>query len=109
MNWICFSRSGIGSITAWPEKEIFTRRFFVEKRLDDFDKEWAQTQPKKRSRGTFLHLDEARTHRADDDFDYLGITRLSHRPIAWTSHPWLLAVREPENKPEGNTFTSAME
>jgi hypothetical protein len=40
---IYISRSGIASIIALPRKESFTRRFFVEKVLDDFDKERAET------------------------------------------------------------------
>jgi hypothetical protein len=80
MIWICFSRSGIGSITALPETEIFTRRLFIEKVWDDFDNERAETRPKKRARSTFLHLDNASAHQADDDFDRLAIIRLFHPP-----------------------------
>jgi hypothetical protein len=59
MIWVYFSRSGIGSITPLAEKEIFTRRSFIEKVLDDFDKERVETRPTKRARGTFLHLGNA--------------------------------------------------
>jgi hypothetical protein len=41
--WVCFWRSGIESTFALSEKEIFTRRLFVEKVLDDFDKKRAET------------------------------------------------------------------
>jgi hypothetical protein len=78
MIWVCFSRSGIESIIALPEKETFTCTSFVKKLLDDFDKDRAETRPKKCACSTFLHLDNALTDRADDDFDRFEITRLSH-------------------------------
>jgi MoaA/NifB/PqqE/SkfB family radical SAM enzyme len=53
MIWVCFSRCGIGSVVVSPEKEIFTCQFFVDKVLDDFDKELTETRPKKRARCTF--------------------------------------------------------
>jgi hypothetical protein len=68
----------MGSVIALPEKDNFTREFCAKKVLDDFDKERAEKRPKKRARGTFLHLDNAPAHRAGDDFDRLGITRLPH-------------------------------
>jgi hypothetical protein len=78
--------------------------------LGDFDKERAETRPKKRAPGTLLHLDNAPTHRPDDDFDRLGITRLSHP----SSRPDLaqcdfLLFGNLKTKFEGNTVTSAME
>jgi hypothetical protein len=109
MIWVCFSRSGIGSITALPEKETFTRRLFVEKVLDDFDKERAETRPEKRAPGIFVHLDNAPTHRAHDDFDRLGITRLFHSPYSQDLTQcdfWLFGTLK--IKLEGKTFTSAM-
>jgi histone-lysine N-methyltransferase SETMAR len=54
MIWVCFSRCGIGTVTALSEKERFTRQFFVDKVLEDFDKELAETRPKKRARGIFF-------------------------------------------------------
>jgi hypothetical protein len=57
MIWICFLRLGIGSITALSEKETYKHRSFVEKVLDNFDKERAETLPKKRACGAFPHLD----------------------------------------------------
>jgi hypothetical protein len=83
---VCFSQCGIGSATARPEKETFTCQFFVDKVLDDFDEELAETLPKKCARGTFLHLDNAPTHRGDDDLDRLRITRLPYQLIARISH-----------------------
>jgi hypothetical protein len=71
MIWVCFSRCGIRSGTTLPEKETFTCQFFVDKVLDHFDKELAETRPPKRARGAFLHLANGLTHRADDDFDRL--------------------------------------
>jgi hypothetical protein len=109
MIWVYFSRFGIESITALPEKEIFTRMLFVEKVLDDFDKERAETRPKKRPPGTFLHLDNPPTHWPDDNFDRLGVTRLSHpsysQDLAQCDF-WLFGNLK--TKLEGNTFTSAM-
>jgi hypothetical protein len=63
MIWICFSRSGIGSLVLPPSQEAFNQEFFVGKVLADFDGEWAQNQLKNRSKGTFLHLANATTHR----------------------------------------------
>jgi hypothetical protein len=51
--WVCSSRGGIGCVTALPEKESFTRQFFVDKVLEDFDKGLAETRPKKRAPGIF--------------------------------------------------------
>jgi hypothetical protein len=76
--WICFFRSGIESLVFLPPRETFNREFFVEKVLADFDEEVAQNRPKNPSRGTFLHFDSAMPLRAPQDFDRLGITRLSH-------------------------------
>jgi hypothetical protein len=39
---------------ALPKKESFTHQFFVDKILEDFDKELAETRPKKRARGIFF-------------------------------------------------------
>jgi hypothetical protein len=89
------------------KKETFTCQFFVDKIIDNFDKELAETRPKKRARGTFLHLDNAPTHRADDDFDRLGITRLPHLPYIQDLAPcdfWLFGNLK--TKLEGNTFTN---
>jgi histone-lysine N-methyltransferase SETMAR len=85
MIWVCFSRCGIGSVTALTEKTL-TCQFFVYTFLYDFDKALAETRPKKRARGTFLHLDNALRHRADDDFDRLGITKLPPPLLARISH-----------------------
>jgi hypothetical protein len=88
------------------QKKTFTCQFFVDKVLHDFDKELAETRPKKRARGIFWHLDNALTHRADDDFDRLGITRLPHPPYSQDLAPydfWLFGNLK--TKLEGNTFT----
>jgi hypothetical protein len=110
MIWVCLSRSGIGNITTLLEKEIFTCRLFVEKVLNDFDKERAETRTKKPARGTFMHLDNAPTHRTDDDFDHLGITRSSHplysQDLAQCDF-WIFGNLK--TKLERNTFTNIME
>jgi hypothetical protein len=41
------------NVTALPEKETFTCQFFIDKVLDDFDKELAEKRPKKRARDIF--------------------------------------------------------
>jgi histone-lysine N-methyltransferase SETMAR len=108
MIWVCFSRCGIGSVTALPEKESFTRQFFVDKVIEDFDKELADTRPKKRARDIFLHLDNEPTPRGDDDFNRLGIRRLPHPPYSPDLAPcdfWLFGNLK--TKLEGSTFTSA--
>jgi hypothetical protein len=76
--------------------------------VDDFGKELAQRRPKKGARGTFLHPANASTYRADDDFDPLGIIRLSHPPYGPDLAPcdfWLFGNLK--IKLERNTFTSA--
>jgi hypothetical protein len=110
MIWVCFSRSGIGSITVLPEKETFTRILFVKKVLDNFDKERVEMRLKKRARGTFLRLDNTPTDRPDDDFDRLAIARLSnplYSPDLAQCDFWLFVNRK--TKLKGNTFTSAIE
>jgi hypothetical protein len=110
MIWVCFSRTGIGNVTALLEQETFTRVFFIEKVLDDFDKDRAETRPKKCTRETILHLGNAPTNRASDDFDRLGITRLLHprySPDLTACDFWLFGNLR--TKLEGNTFTSAMQ
>jgi hypothetical protein len=90
------------------KKETITCQFFVDKVLDDFDKELAETRPKKHARGTSLHLDNAPTYRADDHFDRLGITRLPHPTDGPDLAPcdfWLFGNLK--TKLEGNTFTVA--
>jgi hypothetical protein len=55
-----------------------------------------------------LHLDNALTHRADDDFDHLGIIRLPHSPYSPDLAPcdfWLFGNLK--TKLEGSNFTSA--
>jgi hypothetical protein len=77
---------------------------------DDFDKERAQTRPKERARGTFLHFDNAPTHRADDDFDHVGITRSSHPPYGPDLAPCDFCLfGNLKIKLERNTSTNAME
>jgi hypothetical protein len=78
MIWVCFSRSGIGSMIALQAKETFTCLFFVNKVLRGFNKELAERCLKNRARGTFMHFDNAPTHQADDDFNHFGIRRLPH-------------------------------
>jgi hypothetical protein len=78
--------------------------------LYDFDRELAETRQKKRALGTFLHLHNAPTDRADDDFDRLGIARLSHpsyRPDITQCDFWLFGNMK--TKLEGNTVPRAME
>jgi hypothetical protein len=41
------------NVTALPEKETFTCQFFIDTVLDNFDKELAEKQPKKRARDIF--------------------------------------------------------
>jgi hypothetical protein len=86
------------------------RRLFVEKVLDDFEKERVETWPQKCARCTFLSLENAPTHRADNDFDRLGTTKLSH-PLYRQDVPqcdfWLFGNLK--IKLEGNTFTNATE
>jgi hypothetical protein len=55
-----------------------------------------------------LHLDNASTHGADDDFNRLGITRRPHPPYSPGLAPcdfWLFGNLK--TKLEGSTFTSA--
>jgi hypothetical protein len=55
-----------------------------------------------------LHLDNAPTHRADDDFNRLGIRRLPHPHYSTDLAPcdfWLFGNLK--TKLEGSTFTSA--
>jgi hypothetical protein len=78
--------------------------------LDDFDKERAETRPKKGARRTFLPVHHAPLDRVDDDFHRLRITRLSHPPYSPDLAQcdfWRFA--NSETKLQGNTLTSAME
>jgi hypothetical protein len=61
-------------------KGKFNRVFFIKNVLADFDEELWRKRPMKRSRDTFLHLDNATPHWAPQDFDRLGIARLLHPP-----------------------------
>jgi hypothetical protein len=78
--------------------------------LNDFHKRGAETRQKKRAPGTLLHLDNAPTHRADGEFDYLEIIRLFHPPHSQDLAQcdfWLF--ENLKTKLEANTFTIAME
>jgi hypothetical protein len=46
----------------------------------DFDKELTERRPKKRVHDSFLHLNKVPTHLPDNDFNRLGIRRLSYLP-----------------------------
>jgi hypothetical protein len=60
----CFSRSGIENVIALSPQEALNRESFVERVLADFDEEREQNRPKKCSRATFLHLNNATLHQA---------------------------------------------
>jgi hypothetical protein len=91
-------------------KEMFTRPFFVGKVMGDFDTELAETWSKKRARGTFLHLDNVPMHRADDDFNRLGIKRLIHPSYSQSLISCDFSLFETlKNKFEGNTFANEIE
>jgi hypothetical protein len=64
MIWVFFSRSGIVNVVLLLPKETFNRVFFIQKVLADFNEEFWRTRPMKRSKNTFLHLDNAIPHRA---------------------------------------------
>jgi hypothetical protein len=87
MIWVCFLRSGIGNTTDLLVKEIFTRPFFVDKVLGNFDTELTETRSKKRGRVTFLHFDNIPTHRADDNFNRSESKGPSIRSTARILHP----------------------
>jgi hypothetical protein len=86
MIWVYFWSSGIGNTVLLRPKETFNREFCVEKFLGDFDEEWARNHPRKCSKGTFLHLDNATPHRhrgiliASESQDFLirHTARISH-------------------------------
>jgi hypothetical protein len=92
------------------QKQIFTRGFFIQKVLDGFDKELVETRPKKCACGTFLSPANVPTDRAYDNFDRLGITRLSYRPGRPGIAPCDFSLfADLQTKLERNTVTSAME
>jgi hypothetical protein len=100
----------LGASLPYQKKETFTPRFFVKKVLDDFDKERAETRPKKHACDTFLYLDNASTHRADDDFDRLGIKRLSYPPSRQDlAQCEFWPFGNLKTKLKENSFTSVME
>jgi hypothetical protein len=107
---IYFSRVGIGNIVLLSSKETFAREFFVEKVLVDFDKERARNCPRKHSKDTFLHLDNATPYQAPRHFDCLGIIRFSHPPYSSDLTPcnfWLFGTLK--RKLERSTFRDLIE
>jgi hypothetical protein len=95
MIWVSFSRSGIENAVLFAPKEISNRVFFVYRVLAGFNKELGRMRPMKRSRDIFLHLDNATPHRALQDFDRLGISRLSDPPYSQDLAPcdfWLFGT-----------------
>jgi histone-lysine N-methyltransferase SETMAR len=103
--WVSFSRSGIGNIVLLSPKETINRVFLIQEVLADFDKELWRARPMKRCRTILFHLDNPTPHRASQDFDRLGIARLSHPPYSQDLAPcdfWLFGALK--RKLEGFTF-----
>jgi hypothetical protein len=76
--------------------------------LAAFDEELARTRPMKRSRDTFVHLDNPPPHRAPQDFDGPGIARLP--PYSHDLAPcnfWLFGTLK--RKLERSTFGNQIE
>jgi histone-lysine N-methyltransferase SETMAR len=82
MFWIEFSRAGIGTVVMLPAGATFDRAFFIDTILAKIVEHRSRTRPKKQASGTFLHLDNARPHLANENLRELGITRLLHPPYS---------------------------
>jgi histone-lysine N-methyltransferase SETMAR len=82
MFWIDFSRTGIGAVVMLPAQQSFNKEFFDSAVLGSIVEHRAQTRPKLKASGTFLHLDNARPHLATEKFEECGITRLPHPPYS---------------------------
>jgi hypothetical protein len=73
-------------MTALPAKETFACPFFIDKVLWLRQVTGGDTAKEPRS-WHFSATRQRPTHRADDDFNRLGIRRLSIRPTARILHP----------------------
>jgi hypothetical protein len=105
MIWACFSHLGIANVIHLPLQNSFTRAFFVEKSLDNFEETLAHSRPSLRASGTFLHLDTAAPHRAPEHFESFGITKPPYPPYSLDLAPcdfWLFGMFK--RQLEGDSF-----
>jgi hypothetical protein len=63
----------------------FNHDRFIDEVLDHCNDQSAEMRKKKRSNGTFLQIDNVRSHLVEAKFDSLGIHRLSHPHTAQIS------------------------
>jgi hypothetical protein len=78
MFWILFSRAGIGAVAILPPGQSFNQDFFIDNVLLKIIDDKGLGHPKLKAHGTSLHLDSARPHPCNDEFEELGIRRLPH-------------------------------
>jgi hypothetical protein len=76
----------------------------------DFDKELAETRPKKCTPGILLHFDNVTIYRTDDDFNRFGIKRLLHPLYSQNLAPCDFSLfKTLKNKLEGKIFVNEIE
>jgi histone-lysine N-methyltransferase SETMAR len=75
---VFWSPSGMHLIKMLPPGERFTKQYFIDEILNDLYQQICNRRPKKKTKGYFLHFDNARPHCVDDILSEMGFQRLPH-------------------------------
>lgn len=70
---VIWSKTGVKSVTLPPNGQKFNKALFISNVLRDFTRKY-------KTRGKYFHIDNARPHLVQEEFDRLGIKRLDHQP-----------------------------
>jgi histone-lysine N-methyltransferase SETMAR len=79
---VFWSPSGMHLIHMLPPGERFTKEFFINEILAVLYNKICSRREKKKTKGYFLHFDNARPHLVDDTLDEMGFQRLPHPPFS---------------------------
>ena len=79
---VVWSFNGFFSLTSLPKGHKFNKDFFIGTVLNQLKCDFAKIQPKNRTKGIKLHMDNARPHFVDEKLKEFGIKRLIHPPYS---------------------------
>jgi histone-lysine N-methyltransferase SETMAR len=79
---VVWSFRGIELVNFLPRKQKFDKEYFSTIVLEEFSEVIQKRRPKKGTKGLMLHLDNARPHLINEEFEKRGIIRLPHPPYS---------------------------
>jgi histone-lysine N-methyltransferase SETMAR len=70
------------SLTVLPKGETFTKQFFLESVVSDWEDVMLESRAVRGLQGCSLHMDNAPAHNCEDELKLLGVRRLTHPPYS---------------------------